>query len=362
MRNKWRAGLRLWGKKRGGRMSGWWIVGSLGEALFFASVFLIGVLFSAILISWQLMSENTQPIKIWNGFWLFLGVCLSFAVIGIVGFWYRVLKVVTSDEHREVLAQRGILAEPSSHKSRKSLPPTVPDLQPFTDSPGGRLAYRLPSQIPENGSLVALGVFAMAWNAMIVVFLVLAADSLLRPAFLWQSFLWQLVLLLIPGIYIAIRSAQLFFRSFVRTLGIGSTTVEIEDLPLVPGNSYRLEVVQYGRLVIKKILVRLECQEESTYHFGTDLRTERQTVYSQEIAVHGRDRIDWGYPLRLECQFSLPEDAMHSFQSKHNAVHWKIIVDGEANRWPSYSRSFPVVVYPQNVYPLSQPSRATAAS
>lgn len=327
-------------------MSGWWFIGSLGEALFFAIVFLIGVFLSAILISWQLMSQSTQPLKVGYGFWLFLGVCLSFAVLGIVGFWYRVLKVVTSDEHREVIGKRGIIPEPlsGSHPMKKPTPvPSIPDVRRFTDSPGARLAYRLPSQIPENGALVALGIFAMAWSAMIAVFVVMAADAYLR-----SSVPWQLVFLLIPGIYVAIRSARLFFRSFIRTLGIGSTTVEIEDLPLIPGREYRLEVVQYGRLVIKKIAVRLECQEESTYHFGTDLRTERQTVFSQEIASHGRDRIDWGYPLRLECSFCVPEDAMHSFQSKHNAIHWKIVVDGEANRWPSYSRSFPVVVYPSS--------------
>lgn len=324
-------------------MSGWWFIGSLGEALFFAGFFLVGVLSSTTLIAWQWMSPSTQMIRVGYGFWLFLGVCLSFVVIGTVGFWYRVLKVVTSDEHREVLAQRGIVPEPMVRKSKSLLPPNVPDLTSFTDSPGGRLAYRLPSQIPENGALLAMGVFAMAWNAMIAVFLVWAIETLFR-----SRVPYYLLLILIPGVYVAVRSAQLFFRSFVRTLGIGSTTVEIEELPLVPGYPYRLEVVQYGRLVIKKITVRLVCEEESTYHFGTDVRTERQTVYSQVIATHGRDRIDWGYPLRLECQCSIPRDAMHSFQSLHNAIHWKIIVDGEANRWPSYSRSFPVVVYPQN--------------
>jgi len=338
-------------------MSGWWFIGSLGEALFFATVFLLGVFLSAILISWQLVSQSTQPLRIGYGFWLFLGVCLSFAVIGIVGFWYRVLKVVTSDEHREVLAQRGIIPEPLSgtqQPKRAVLAPSIPDIKRFTDSPGARLSYRLPSQIPENVALVAIGVFAMAWNAMIAVFVVMAAEIYLRSQ---MQIPWQLLVLLVPGIYIAIRSARLFFRSFIRTLGIGSTTVEIEDLPLVPGREYRLEVVQYGRLVIKKIAVRLECEEESTYHFGTDLRTERQTVFSQEIATHGRDRIDWGYPLRMECRFCVPESAMHSFQSKHNAIHWKIVVSGEANRWPSYSRSFPVVVYPQ-----SRSSRTTVAS
>lgn len=349
---KWWSRFRLYGKKRGGRMSGWWFIGSLGEALFFAAFFLLGVFLSTTLIAWQLMSPSTQIIKIGYGFWLFLGVCLSFVVIGTVGFWYRVLKVVTSDEHREVLAHRGMNAQPKNRGSKSTLPPNVPDLGLFTDSPGARLAYRLPSQLPENVALLAMGVFAMAWNAMIAVFLVIAVENMLR-----SRIPYNLLLVLIPGVYVAVRSAQLFFRSFVRTLGIGSTTVEIEELPLVPGNVYRVEVVQYGRLVIKKITVRLVCEEESTYHFGTDVRTERETVYSQVIATHGRDRIDWGYPLRLECRCEIPADAMHSFQSMHNAIHWKIIVDGEANRWPSYSRSFPVVVYPQ-----SRINRTTVAS
>ncbi|MEI8211298.1 MAG: hypothetical protein WCI02_04065 [Planctomycetota bacterium] len=349
---KWWTRFRLYGKKRGGRMSGWWFIGSLGEALFFAGFFLLGVFLSTTLIAWQLMSPSTQLIRIGYGFWLFLGVCLSFVVIGTVGFWYRVLKVVTSDEHREVLTHRGIVPEPMIRKTKSILPPTVPELGLYTDSPGARLAFRLPSQIPENGALLAMGVFAMAWNAMIAVFLVIAVENMLR-----SRIPYYLLLALIPGVYVAVRSAQLFFRSFVRTLGIGSTTVEIEDLPLVPGSDYGVEVVQYGRLVIKKITVRLVCEEESTYHFGTDVRTERETVFSQVIATHGRDRIDWGYPLRLECRCTVPRDAMHSFQSMHNAIHWKIIVDGEANRWPSYSRSFPVVVYPQ-----SRTSRSTVAS
>ncbi|MFN6130998.1 MAG: hypothetical protein ACK5AC_15945 [Planctomycetota bacterium] len=343
MKSKWRAKLRLWGKKRGGRMSGWWFIGSLGEASFFAAFFLLGVFSATTLVAWQLMSPNTQVIRIGYGFWLFFLVSISFIVLGTVGFWYRVLKVVTSDEHREVIAKRGIVPEPMVRKTKNILPPNVPDLRLFTDSPGAKLAFRLPSQLPENDALVAIGIFAMAWNAMIAIFLVFAVESLIRSAIPYR-----LLILLVPGIYVAIRSTQLFFRSFIRTLGIGSTTVEVEDLPLIPGNTYQLEVLQYGRLVIRNISVHLVCEEESTYHFGTDVRTERQVVFDEVIAEHGRDRIDWGYPLRMECQFTVPRDAMHSFQSFHNAIHWKIVVDGKANRWPSYSRSFPVVVYPAN--------------
>lgn len=344
--------LRLWGKKRGGRMSGWWFVGSLGEALFFATFFLLGVLCFTTLVTWQFLSPNTQVVRIGYGFWLLVGVSVSFIVLGTVGFWYRVLKVATSDEHREVLATRGIVPRPIKNRQEKILPPTIPALQQFTDSPGAKLAYRLPVEWADNGALIALGIFAMAWNAMIAVFLVFAING-----FLEGKTQYRLILLLIPGIYVALRSAQLFIQAFVRAIGIGSTTVEIEDLPLVPGKACKLLLVQYGRLVIKKLSIRLVCEEESTYHFGTDIRTERQIVRLQNILEQGRVRIDWGRPLEVECQFTIPRDAMHSFQSLHNAIHWKIIVEGEANRWPSYSRSFPVVVYPQGRNnPTNQPS------
>jgi len=322
-------------------MSGWWFVGSFGEALFFASFFLVGVVCLTTLVGWQFLSPTTQVVKIGYGFWLLTTVSAAFIVMGAVGFWYRVLKVATSDEHREIIAKHGLVSRPNRPHPKVLLPPMVPLLTPFTDSPGAKLAYRLPGEWPGTGALICIGLFAMAWNAMIAVFCVFAVGG-----FLQGKVQYKLIVLLVPGFYIGLRAGQLFFRSYVREIGIGSTTVEIEDLPLVPGRTYKLLLVQYGRLVIKKLSIRLVCEEESTYHFGTDVRTERAVVWLQPIMEQGRCRIDWGRPLELESQFSIPLEAMHSFQSLHNAIHWKIIVEGEANRWPSYSRSFPVIVYP----------------
>ncbi len=344
--------LRLWGKKRGGRMSGWWFVGSLGEALFFASFFLVGILCFTTIVVWQFLSPSTQVVRIGYGFWLLTTVSAAGIVLGAVGFWYRVLKVATSDEHREVIAKHGIVSRPNQPHVKTVLPPTVPRLSAFTDSPGAKLAYRLPCEWPGTGSLIAFGLFSMCWNAMVAVFTVFAVKGLLSG-----DIQYRLLILLFPGIYIGLRSGQMFFKSYVQAIGIGSTTVEIEDLPLVPGENYKLLLVQYGRLVIKKLTIRLVCEEESTYHFGTDIRTEQQVVRQIPILDQGRSRIDWGRPLELECEVSIPTDAMHSFQSLHNAIHWKIIVEGEANRWPSYCRSFPVVVYPHGrTKPVSQSS------
>jgi hypothetical protein len=326
--------LRLWGKKKGGRMTGWWIMGSLGEASFFAACFLVGVLGLSTFVNW---------FAVGGGYWLLVGVSTALIIMGAVGFWYGVLKVATSDEHREAISQSGLLPKPKG-RWKKSPPPMIPSLDGFTDSPGAKLAYRLPGRSSDKLTLISVGILSMAWNAMLAIFLVVAIRRVADG-----QFPYPLILLLIVGGYIGLRTARLFFKSYVQAIGIGSTTIEIEDLPLLPGRTYRVVLVQYGKLVLKKLSLRLVCEEESTYHFGTDVRTERSVVLEQTVLNQGRTRIDWGRPLELEGVVQIPVDVMHSFQSLHNAIHWKFIVEGEANRWPLYCRSFPVVVYPRGV-------------
>jgi hypothetical protein len=327
---KWR--VRLWGKKKGGRMTGWWIMGSLGEAAFFAACFLVGVLGLSTFVNW---------FAVGGGYWLLVAVSTSLVIMGVVGFWLGVLKVAMSDEHREAIAQSGLLPKPKG-RPKKSPPPMIPSLQVFTESPGAKLAFRLPQNSTDKMSLIAVGILAMSWNAMLAIFLVVAVKRMADGRIPWTLFL-----LMAAGIYIGWKVTRLFFRYYVQAIGIGSTTVEIEDLPLHPGKSYRVILVQYGKLAIKKLSLRLVCEEESSYHFGTDVRSERSVVEEQLVLSQGRTRIDWGRPLQLEGVVQIPVDAMHSFQSLHNAIHWKFIVEGEANRWPSYCRSFPVVVYPR---------------
>ena len=43
---------------------------------------------------------------------------------------------------------------------------------------------------------------------------------------------------------------------------------------------------------------------------------------------------------------TIPADAMHSFSSENNAVQWRIVVRALPDRWPEFTRVFPVVVLP----------------
>jgi hypothetical protein len=58
-------------------------------------------------------------------------------------------------------------------------------------------------------------------------------------------------------------------------------------------------------------------------------------------------RIEPGVPYERPLSFAIPHSAMHSFQSSHNAVNWKLVVSGLAEGWPPFQRSFPIIVYPE---------------
>jgi hypothetical protein len=97
---------------------------------------------------------------------------------------------------------------------------------------------------------------------------------------------------------------------------------------------------------MRSLEVSLICEEEATFTQGTDIRTEAREVYRQ-LCFERRDfAIEADQLLSEVCRIAVPISAMHSFQSGHNVVRWKIVVHGQADKWPALVRGFPVVVYP----------------
>src|SRR5262249_16348513 len=97
---------------------------------------------------------------------------------------------------------------------------------------------------------------------------------------------------------------------------------------------------------MKTLQVWLVCEEEATFTQGTDTRTEVRQAYRRLCFERSDFQIEPAIPFTAPCSVALPADAMHSFQSPHNAVRWKIVVIGEADKWPAFERGFPLVAYP----------------
>ena len=342
---KW---VRLWGKKRGSRMSGWWVVGSAGEAAFFGSLFLLGILSLTTVVTWQLFWPKTTLLPVYFGFWLMVIAASSFIVIGLTGFLLQVSQTLASPELRSAIAGKA----KQDHRRRadnEMREPHLPGLRELTDSPGVKLKYRLAVQNEETSPIVLITLFSGAWNTLLTVLVVIAVQNHLSGAADWF-----LTGILLPFLAVSYVSTSWFFRLFRTRVGIGPTAVEICELPLLPGKEYRLYLCQYGRARFERLELHLVGYEESIYKQGTDVRTEQAEIARLRVAFTPESqklfeaglKAEAESPLELHCTLRLPLDIMHSFQGQNNAVSWKIVVEGVAEKWPSFCRRFPVVVYP----------------
>jgi hypothetical protein len=221
--------------------------------------------------------------------------------------------------------------------------PGVPRDANLTNSPGVRLAYRLPVTHAGAWVLIAATAFCLVWNGIAAALITIAVKSHFT-----DSPDWFLTLFVVPFLAIGIWAAYYFLQQLLLHTGVGLTSLEISDHPLTPGQSYELFLSQSGRLQVSSLALFLVCDEESTYRQGTDVRTESCRVFSQLVFSQEGFRIEPARAFEREVTLEVPTHVMHSFQANHNAVHWKLLVCCSTRRWPKIERSFPIVVYPDS--------------
>ena len=273
--------------------------------------------------------------------WLTLSIPVSFLLVGGIGLAYTTFGWGKSAERKAVLTKKTVELDRSNGDRPKADFPNIPAGKDITDSPGTKLAFRLPIGTSPGWVLFGWAVACLAYNGVVSILAYGAVVAHLRG-----SPDWLLTIFILPFAAIGVWLIVLFARQLMIDTGIGPTMVEISDQPLYPGERYRLSLTQTGRLKIGSLRVSLVCDEEATYRQGTDTRTESQRVYQQVVLE--RDRLDLkrGLPFEANCDIELPKGAMHSFKSEHNEVSWKVVVKGQVSSWPDYERCFPVIVYP----------------
>ncbi|WP_425615618.1 hypothetical protein NA78x_005547 [Anatilimnocola sp. NA78] len=330
--------FRFLEKKRGKRRTGSNMAGTVGEVLFFGALFLLGMGALSTLIG----PHDPSAYKWGAGRWLMILVSSSFAILGGAGLIWTALRVGISIERRSVMARTATELDPLSETLQTpTVYPTLPELEGLINSPGVELSYRLPQTESAGWRLLASTLFALIWNAVACVITVWAIRGHLAG-----DGDWLFTLFLIPFIAIGGWSVYYLLRLIVVHTGMGPTTVEVSDLPLHAGREYRVAVWQQGHIRVFSFEVCLVCEEEATYHQGTDCRTEVREVFRQVVFQHGEFLIEPVQPFQCSFLLPIPADAMHSFQGAHNSVQWRLVVRGSADGWPEFRRAFPLVVYP----------------
>ena len=176
--------------------------------------------------------------------WLVLLVPLSFILMGGGGGTYRLLRLGTSAERRAAIAKRAAqfdLFDPGRPANGKY--PSVPDCATITDSPGTRLAFRLPVGSSIAWFLFWLGLGCALWNTVVGVFVVMAVRGHLehRPD-------WWLSCSILPFALAGIALIVYFVRQLLVTTGVDLTLIEVSQQPLHPGDRCQVFLSQAGRL------------------------------------------------------------------------------------------------------------------
>ncbi len=280
------------------------------------------------------------------------GALLAFGGAGLVR---AVRRWGRSDEAIAARGARpGLLAASTGPSSVPGLP-GVPACDDLVNSPGTVLRYRLPIESAENWTLVGLGLFALLWNAVLIVLAVGAGLDLVGG-----RIDWLLLALLVPFAGVGVAGVVLFFRELFLAAAIGTTQLEIADHPLRPGGRYEMLLAQAGAGLLHDLSVELELEEQATFHQGTDTRTESLVVLRQPVRAWRALELDPGTRFEERAVVDIPPGTMHSFVSEHNTVSWRLVVRGRPARWPAFTRVFPLVVHPAVAATAVRAADATA--
>lgn len=298
--------------------------------------------------------SNPRAVVLERGYnwWMWLLMLLlpgALAAFGSSGLLRAMRAWGKSEEHRAAGQRRG-LAPLSPRSDQTDGFPGLPTGDDQVNSPGTILDYRLPIESPESWALLGFGMFAVVWNAVLVVLAVGAGLDLLGG-----RLDWLLIALLVPFAAVGVAGIVLFIRGLVLATAVGPTQVEVSDHPLRPGGTYAVLVAQSGRGGFRGLELLLELEEQATFRQGTDTRTERAVVWSQVVKRWCDVELSPGARFEAEAEVRLPADVMHSFQSEHNLVGWRFVVRGTPVRWPPFRRVFPVVVFPAEAAPPRRP-------
>ncbi|EMI43537.1 hypothetical protein [Rhodopirellula sp. SWK7] len=378
---------RPWSKKLGRRLRTGPFRGVLGELAFYLGLIFAGVfIFTLVLVAqWMVPGigiELPEEARVvldsdlarggghhW-GRWIVAIISVAAIGSGAFGLGYRLMHLGFSQER--ISAQKGRLSrwnaaappatgpddesaaenvegDPKASDEYPSLP-AVPRGPALDESLGERLRYRLASVSTGRWAVFGAASLALIWNSVCVVLLAVAVSGWWygrpRPV---------LAMLLVPFSGVAVWALKSFLRQVRQIAGVGPTVVEISDHPLEPGGAYQLFVLQMGRMRLRTLRVVLVCEEESFFRQGTDVRSDQHVALSKELLAEGPVRVDPQTPWEQQLEFELPANVMHSFSATNNSVRWRLIVSGEARPWPSFCRSFPLVVHPPLMVPPNSP-------
>ncbi|MBR0236488.1 MAG: DUF3784 domain-containing protein [Thermoguttaceae bacterium] len=244
-----------------------------------------------------------------------------------------------SDNADELSSQ--IASDSESVPEQAHVLPNVPSVQNIIDSPGVKMKYRLPLANSPIGSLGVLLLLCIGWGLLCIAILSVGIGG-----FLDKNPDWILIGFTVVFFLIGIGLVLYFIHNLQLATSVSPTLLETNDTPLHPGQTTTALLIQMGGNYFFKLSVVLVCEEEAFFSYGTDIRSEKFVAYETTLFSEKDFNIVTDEQFEKSFEFTIPPNAMHSFDSLHNRISWRLDVCGEAEGAPPFTRSYVLVVNP----------------
>ena len=319
----------------------WWA--AMTEAILAGALVLIGMVLLVVFLTLAVLYSSPTELYI-SGYYFAVQIIVSISLISIGAYLVVAIfwKVGASDERRNaIVARAGEFELLNEIRRRREDTPTIP-LDRHRPIQGERLRFQL---IPSRRNMVRF----ITAVAFCFLFVPLATILILTASTSWQtsSVDWLATGISIPITLAAGWSVFNLFQQLLALTGIGPPRLEVSKFPFVAGEDYQFHLTQPARVRLRLLDVTLICIEEATYNEGTDIRTERKTVFEQRLLRKRGIDVQPSEPFEADFEMSLPKQAMHSFKSSNNRVLWKIVIRGKARDWPKQERNYTISVLPR---------------
>src|SRR4029079_11636558 len=159
---------RFFSKKRGTRRTSVPWAGKVAEGFLSVALMALGVIGLYWLIYRVAYVEDA-------GYWPWFAMVIPIALIvyGLAAFSRFLWQSVASTERRAAVVQKATDWERlGASKAITPALPAVPPIEAVTDSPGVRLAYRLPIDAPSGWVSFTMAAVCLTWNTLVAIFVV----------------------------------------------------------------------------------------------------------------------------------------------------------------------------------------------
>ncbi len=283
---------RLFVKKRGTRRTGARWAGELAEGLLCVGSMAAG----AFGLYWLINHVGSAKGAGWWP-WFAMVIPIALFIYGAVDLVALVWQSIASTERRAAAVRKATGWELPGIDSRPNHPalPSVPAIDAVTDSPGIRLAYRLPIDAASGWVSFTMAAVCLAWNTLVAVFVVQVIQMHRAGEPNWLL-TWLMVPFVLGGVWTLVELG----RQVLLNIAVGTTRVEISQHPFSSG--WRLSRIRLANgsaarsLAPGPIRVRRASHPSTGYrHAACDLpRVSCHAVQPTKIRYHtaadvGRD-------------------------------------------------------------------------